>query len=192
MVPEIPAPIEHKVREFLALLERWNQRHALTALPPNERREELIQDSMALLPFLQALPPGARVIDFGTGMGIPALPLALARPDLRFLALDASSKKIAFVRQAALELGLKNLEPLGGRAEQLSPLGGDLGLAKAVGSLELLLGWWKRHGNPGAAFLALKAAEEAAPQGWTLTPHPYQLPNRGHRWVLRLNEAGAP
>lgn len=177
---------------FLELLEHWNQRHALTALAPELRREELIQDSLALLPLLRDLPAGSRVIDFGTGMGIPALPLALARPDLQVVALDASSKKIAFVRQATLELGLKNLSPRCGRAEQMEPLEGDLGCAKAVGSLELLMGWWSRHRRPGAPFLALKGTEEPAPPGWSLEAHPYELPTRGRRWILRLEtETGA-
>ena len=142
-----------------------------------------------LLPFLEALGPGSAVVDFGTGMGIPALVLALARPDLTIHALDKSRKKIAFVKQAALELGLRNLKPLAGLAEELPPLGAQAGVAKAVGTLDLLTGWWDRHGVPGAPFLALKGAEAAPPAGWLMTVHPYRLPTRGRRAVLELRRA---
>lgn len=185
MQPTLPIPLLATAQAFLDLLERWNRTHALTALPPEVRFEELILDACALLPHL---PPGpGRVVDFGTGMGIPAVLLAAARPDLEVVALDKARKKVAFVRQVALELGLANLHPLHGRAELLAPLAADAGTAKAVGDLGLLLGWWQRHGRPGAPFLALKGAPEAAaPEGWILTRHPYQLPTRGERALLQL------
>lgn len=120
-------------------------------------------------------------------MGIPAVVLALARPDLTIHAVDSSTKKIAFVKQAAMELGLGNLRPVAGRAEALPPLGAQLGVAKAVGTLDLLMGWWDRHGEPGAPFLALKGAvEEAPPSRCRLVAHPYRLPARGRRAVLEL------
>ena len=179
------APLNH----YLALLDRWSQTHALTSLEKEDRFEELILDSAVLLPFLDTLPAGARVVDFGTGMGVPAVLLALARPDLTIIALDKSHKKIAFVRQAALELKLTNLLPLAGRAEELPPLGAQLGVAKAVGTLELLLGWWRRHQAPGAPFLALKGPEgpHSAPAGYHATLHPYALPTRGQRLLIELS-----
>ncbi len=178
------------MERYLALLDRWNRTHALTALAKSERYEELLLDAAVLLPFLEALPAGARVADLGTGMGCPAVVLALARPDLEILAVDASAKKLAFVRQAALELPLPNLRPLHGRLEDLAPLGADLGTAKALGSLEQLAGWWARHGRPGAPFLALKGPDwerESLPGDWTASPTPYTLPTRGRRVVVALS-----
>jgi 16S rRNA (guanine527-N7)-methyltransferase len=127
-------------------------------------------------------------------MGIPAVLIALARPDLAVIALDKSNKKMAFVRQAGLELHLTNLVPMVGRAEQVPPLAAHAGVAKAVGSLDLLCAWWRRHGLPGAPFLALKGPQEpvgtgAVPSGFTLRAHPYQLPTRGQRQVLELTSA---
>lgn len=191
MEPQLPDSLREHAARYLDLLDRWNRTHALTSLEKDERFEELIQDSAALLPFLADLPAGAAVVDFGTGMGIPAVVLALARPDLTVHALDKAGKKIAFVRQAGLELGLGNLHPVAGRAEALPPLGADLGVAKAVGGLDLMLGWWLRHGRPGAPFLALKAEAEPAPAGWEATAHPYQLPSRGRRTVLELRALGS-
>jgi 16S rRNA (guanine527-N7)-methyltransferase len=186
MEPHLPDWIKDPAFRYLDLLDRWNRTHALTALEKADRFEELILDGAVLLPFLEPLPAGGIVADFGTGMGIPAVVLALARPDLRVFALDSSRKKIAFVRQAGLELGLANLRPVACRVEDLPPLGADLGVAKAVGTLELLAGWWARHGKPGAPFLALKGVPEAAPPGVLARTHPYWLPSRGGRVVQEL------
>jgi 16S rRNA (guanine527-N7)-methyltransferase len=192
MEPTLPLWTQEPLCRYLDLLDRWSRTHALTSLEKEHRFEELILDSAALLPFLVSLPPQAKVVDFGTGMGVPAVVLALARPDLVVVALDKSHKKIAFVRQAALELKITNLMPLAGRAEDLAPLGAQLGVAKAVGTLELLLGWWDRHGTPGAPFLALKGPEGPLepPAGYAAEAHPYELPTRGQRVVLRLERAG--
>ena len=191
MEPLLPACAEAPVANYLELLDRWSRTHALTSLEKEHRFEELILDSAALLPFLTGLPAGAKVVDFGTGMGIPAVVLALARPDLVVIALDKSHKKIAFVRQVALELRMANLRHAVGRAEDLPPFQAQAGVAKAVGTLDLLLGWWRRHGEPGAPFLALKGPEGGteAPQGFTVQVHPYRLPTRGERAVLELTRA---
>jgi 16S rRNA (guanine527-N7)-methyltransferase len=186
MEATLPDWIKEPALRYLDLLDRWNRTHALTALDKDERFEELILDSSILLPFLEVLPPGSAVADFGTGMGIPAVVLAMARPDLVVHAVDSSRKKIAFVRQAAMELGLANLRPQACRVEDLAPLGASLGVAKAVGTLDLLAGWWERHGAAGAPFLALKGAIEVAPRGMRLQTHPYRLPSRGERVVLEM------
>lgn len=191
--PKIPSGLRAPLREYLNLLDRWNRIHALTALPLEARWEELVLDSAALLGPLKELPAGSRVGDFGTGMGMPAILLAFARPDLRVLALDKSKKKIAFVRQAALELGLANLDLLHGRFEQLPPLGLDAGVAKALAPLADLAAWWERHGRPGAAFYALKGPErlsESQPPGWDLEALPYRLPTKGERAVVRMKKGG--
>lgn len=193
MEPCIPSELSAPLGRFLGLLDRWNRTHALTALPPGERREELLLDAAALLPFLAALPPGARVADLGTGMGSPAVVLALARPDLEVLGVDASLKKLAFVRQVALELPVANLKVVHGRLEDLPPLGADWGTAKALAPIPLLLSWWTKHGRPGSPFFALKGLDwetEPIPAGWVATPHPYALPTRGRRVVLELRQTG--
>jgi 16S rRNA (guanine527-N7)-methyltransferase len=189
MEPRLPAHLTATLRRYLVLLDRWNRTHALTSLPQAERWEELILDAAAILPFLAPLAPGCRVADLGTGMGCPAVVLALARPDLEVLAVDASAKKLAFVRQAALELPVPNLKAVQGRLEDLPSLEADLGTAKALGSLGQLTKWWFRHGKAGAPLLALKGpdwAGEPLPPGWEATPHPYALPTRGRRVVVAL------
>ncbi len=122
-------------------------------------------------------------------MGIPAVPMALLRPDLDIRAMDKSKKKMAFLRQVMLELPIPNLTILEGRAEDLPPQDAGAGTAKAAGPLPLLTSWWLRHGQRGAPLWALKgpaAHIEPIPEGWTACIHPYELPTRGSRQVLEL------
>lgn len=196
MIPQVPAEIVLPLRAYLELLDRWNSIHSLTAIPKERRWDELVVDACALLPPLAAIEPGRLLVDFGTGMGIPAVVLALARPDLRVLGVDASAKKIAFLRQALLELGIPNLEAKRGRFESMAPLGGDVGVAKALAPLPMLLGWWRRHGRPGAPFLALKGQEslaEGSIPGWEVRARAYEVPGGGARRVLEARPAdGTP
>lgn len=185
----LPPSLRPALNQYLDLLNRWNNTHALTSLPPAARREELLEDAAPLLPYLDQLGPGSRIVDLGTGMGCPAVVLALARPDLEVVGIDSAGKKMAFLRQVALELGLPNLKALHGRLESLPPQSGDLGVAKALAPVDLLMKWWARHGRPGAPFLALKGpgwTSEPKPEGWILTPHPYTLPTRGERVLVEL------
>lgn len=191
MEPRLPPELSATLGRFLVLLDRWNRTHALTALPPGARREELLLDAAVLLPFLSELPSGSRVADLGTGMGSPAVVLALARPDLEILGVDSSLKKLAFLRQAAMELPIPNLRTVHGRLEDLPSLGADWGTAKALAPLGSLAGWWARHGRPGVPFFALKGvdwAQEPLPETWTATPHPYALPSRGPRVLVELRQ----
>lgn len=184
-----------RIERFLKLLEEWNGTHALTSLSLSDRYEELILDSLPLLPQLESLPAGSMVVDFGSGMGIPAFVIAWHRPDLKVLALDASQKKIAFIQQVKFETQTDNLTALHGRAELIEPLHADGGIAKAVGSPELLWGWWNRHGKKGATFHALKSVH------WQKEPYPnlpqfewkaleYELPTRGSRIILSFQANG--
>ena len=189
MIPNLPGEIEAPLRAWLDLLDRWNQTHALTALPPGHRWEELVLDAAALLPWLKEVPAGSRVVDLGTGMGSPAVILALARPDLRITGLDAASKKLAFLKQSALELGIRNLDTVHVRFETLPALNADAGVAKALAPLGQLAGWWSRHGRHGAPLLALKGPgweTEVIPAGWRVDSEYYDLPTRGRRTIVRL------
>ncbi|MBL0311217.1 MAG: class I SAM-dependent methyltransferase [Holophagaceae bacterium] len=191
MVPQLPEELLPKIQVYLDLLDRWNKTHALTSLAATDRMEELILDSSALFPFVSRLPAGTRVVDFGSGMGIPAVPIALFRPDLDIRAMDKAKKKMAFLRQVVMELALPNLTVLEGRAEDLPPQEAGAGTAKAAGSPTLLATWWSRHGQKGAPLWALKgpsAESEPIPEGWTCTLHPYRLPTRGFRQILELHK----
>jgi 16S rRNA (guanine527-N7)-methyltransferase len=104
---------------FIALIEKWNKAYNLTAVRNKEEMARLhILDSLAILPHLR----GKRLLDIGTGAGLPGIPLAIFRPDMEFILLDSNAKKTRFVQQAILELKLKNVSVLHSRVEDYQPL----------------------------------------------------------------------
>lgn len=91
-----------RLARYHALLTEWNARIDLTAvLEPEEMVDRHYLDSAAPL-ALGLIPQGARVIDVGTGAGLPGIPLCILRPDLRVTLLDAQRKRVTFL-QAAIE-----------------------------------------------------------------------------------------
>lgn len=102
------------LEDLLAELVRWNRRIRLTAPAPlPELAVRLIDDALLLLPFLK----GSTLIDVGSGPGIPGLPLAIARPQLRVRTVEAIGKKVAFTRAFLARHPTLSLEPFQGRAE---------------------------------------------------------------------------
>jgi 16S rRNA (guanine527-N7)-methyltransferase len=94
---------------FAALLRRWNAAFNLVSRRDIQRlAARHLLDSLSLVPMLV----GRRALDLGTGAGLPGIPLAIARPDIEFTLLDRSERRIRFVRQATLDLGLKNVDPV--------------------------------------------------------------------------------
>lgn len=137
-----PAQIT-KLGSFLALLLAMNEHVNLTAITdPTEAWSRHVLDALSLAPLLADLPPGARVLDVGSGGGVPGIPLAIARPDLRITLLDATEKKVAFLRDAIASLELAEADALCGRAEEVE-LGPrfDAVVARAVAKLSTLLAW---------------------------------------------------
>ena len=91
-----------RLARYHALVTEWNARIDLTAvLEPEEMVDRHYLDSAAPL-ALGLIPQGARVIDVGTGAGLPGIPLCILRPDLRVTLLDAQRKRVTFL-QAAIE-----------------------------------------------------------------------------------------
>lgn len=104
--------------DYLALLVRWNRAYNLTAVrDPLEMVARHLLDSLAIRPWLF----GETLLDLGTGAGLPGLVVAIIEPERRCWLLDSNGKKIRFVRQAALELGLANVEPVHARIETYRP-----------------------------------------------------------------------
>jgi 16S rRNA (guanine527-N7)-methyltransferase len=110
-----------KLLDYLALLEKWNRVYNLTAIREPERMlTQHLLDSLAVVPRLPQ-GEGRRVLDVGSGGGLPGIPLAIARPDWRITLLDSNHKKASFLRQAVAELGLANAEAVQARVEELQP-----------------------------------------------------------------------
>jgi 16S rRNA (guanine527-N7)-methyltransferase len=151
---DLPAAAEPKLLQYLRLLARWNQAYNLTAVrDPQEMVTRHLLDSLAVLPYLQ----GPRVLDVGTGAGLPGIPLAVARPDLTFTLLDANAKKTRFVTQAVGELGLKNVEVVQSRAENYRPPQKfDTLVSRAFASIADMLEFTRHLCAPHTRILAMK------------------------------------
>jgi 16S rRNA (guanine527-N7)-methyltransferase len=99
---------------FVRLLARWNQAYNLTAVrDPWDMVPRHLLDSLAVSRYLGDGP----ILDAGTGPGLPGLPLAVVSPARAFFLLDSNGKKVRFVRQAVMELGLSNVTVIQARME---------------------------------------------------------------------------
>jgi 16S rRNA (guanine527-N7)-methyltransferase len=158
---------EQLVRYRDLLLER-NARTNLTAIrDPEGVDRRLIAESLRLLPALDAATvPGDEAIDIGTGGGVPGMPLAIVRPDLRWTLIDATAKKVAFLQDVVNELTLSNVVLYHGRIEELAHephLRGRYSVltARAVSSLPALLELGLPMVRTGGTLLLPKGADIA-------------------------------
>lgn len=118
---DLPRGAPERLLDYMALLVKWNRTYNLTAIrDPLAMVGQHLLDSLAVLPHLP-LAANARLADAGSGAGLPGIPLAIARPDWRVTLAEASQKKAAFLRQAAIELHLSNVEVHEGRVEAWRP-----------------------------------------------------------------------
>jgi 16S rRNA (guanine527-N7)-methyltransferase len=114
----IPQTAVRGLIQFCGLLAKWNRVYSLTSLrDPRDMIARHILDSLAITDFVR----GPRILDLGTGPGLPGLVLALARPDWQLVLLDSSRKKLRFVRQAIHELAIANADVAETRAEAFRP-----------------------------------------------------------------------
>jgi len=107
--------IQQKMLDYLDLMQKWNKVYNLTAIRnPKQMVSNHLLDSLAVLPYLWQ----GRWLDVGCGAGLPGIVLALMRPQWTFTLLDSNNKKISFVRQAIIELGIGNIEVCCNRVEK--------------------------------------------------------------------------
>jgi 16S rRNA (guanine527-N7)-methyltransferase len=117
----LPAQACDQLIAYVALLAKWNRSYNLTAIrEPHLMVSHHLLDSLAVLPHLPLGDTG-RLADAGTGAGLPGIPLALARPQWHVALVESNQKKAAFLRQATIELGMRNVEVHEGRAEAWHP-----------------------------------------------------------------------
>jgi 16S rRNA (guanine527-N7)-methyltransferase len=166
----LDASVIARLGDYLARLLAMNEHMNLTAITePAAAWERHVLDSLTLVPLLAELGAGARLVDVGSGGGLPGIPLALARPDLQVTLVEATQKKAAFLSAVAEALGLSNVSVRAERAEQLAAgelLGTfDAVTARAVARLSLLVPWTVPLAKPGGLVLLVKgqrADEELA------------------------------
>lgn len=142
---------------YVELLWRWNATYNLTAVRDREAmRDQHLADCLALVPVLLRRGAAGRLLDVGSGGGLPGVVLATMLPALDVTCVDAVGKKAAFVRQAAGALGLRNLHAEHARVEKLSAPPFDLVVSRAFASLRDFAALTRRHLAPGGAWLAMK------------------------------------
>ena len=97
---------QDRLGAYLQLLEQWNRRFNLTAVPRELWVTHHLLDSLSVLPFVH----GPAVADLGSGAGLPGVPLAVAAPQVSFTLIDANGKKTRFRNHVKATLGLENLD----------------------------------------------------------------------------------
>jgi 16S rRNA (guanine527-N7)-methyltransferase len=147
--------------DYLARLLAMNEQMNLTAIKdPAEAWERHALDALTLLPLLAEIGAGSRLVDIGSGGGLPGIPLAIARPDLRVTLIEATQKKAAFLSAVVEALGLAHVDVRAERAEQLG--GGklrgafDVVTARAVARLSMLVPLTAPFAKPGGLLLLVK------------------------------------
>lgn len=150
----LPDGAEAKLLAYLALLDKWNRVYNLTAVRDAERMvSHHLLDSLAAVPYFH----GEAVLDVGSGGGLPGIPLAIARPEVRVTLIDSIAKKTAFLLQVKAELGLKNLQVITGRVEDFRPEAGfDVVTSRAFSDLREFITLTRHLLNPGGRWLAMK------------------------------------
>jgi len=109
---------DNLLMEYVTELMNWNRVYNLTSVrKPTDIVTRHILDSLTILPHLH----GERILDIGTGAGLPGIPLAIACPEREFVLLDSSSKKLRFVQQTLGILNLDNVTLVDSRVEEYKP-----------------------------------------------------------------------
>ncbi len=161
---------------FKDLLLDWNSRMNLTAI---EEESDIIikhfSDSLSIAPIIaelkQRMPEGQSLslVDVGTGAGFPGIPLKIALPGLEVTLLDALAKRVNFLNEAVSKLGLKAINAIHGRAEELGRDKNhreryDVAVARAVAALPVLLEYCLPFVKTGGVFIAMKGGADELDQ----------------------------
>ena len=141
-----------QLADYLALIERWNRVYNLTAVDQPSKMVPLhLMDALAIHPFVT----GARILDVGSGAGLPGIPLSVFAPDKEFILLDSNGKKVRFMTQASIELGLPHVKAVHSRIEDFEGAF-DHVICRAFTSLENFVDSCSRLVTPGGSLLAMK------------------------------------
>jgi 16S rRNA (guanine527-N7)-methyltransferase len=115
---ELAADTHQRLLDYLALIRKWNMVYNLTAVREVEKMvSHHLLDCLAVNPHVSA----PRILDVGSGAGLPGIPLAMTLPQSQITLLESSHKKATFLRQAVIELKLANVEVVCARAEAWYP-----------------------------------------------------------------------
>lgn len=150
----LDASVRARLLDYVGELGRWNRAYNLTAVRDPMAMVTLhLLDSLSVAAYLH----GQRVIDVGSGAGLPGLVLALAEPRRDFTLLDANGKKAAFMRHALRRMALANATVVQARAEDYSAADGfDTVISRAFASLADMVRLSGHLCGPGGRLLAMK------------------------------------
>jgi 16S rRNA (guanine527-N7)-methyltransferase len=156
---ELQGDAAARLLAYLDLLQRWNATYNLTSVrDPDQMLTQHLLDCLAVVAPMRRMLGGdpARVLDVGSGGGLPGVVLAAMCPTSKVICVDTVGKKAAFVRQAAMELGLPNLEGEHARVEKLRAPAFDLVTSRAFASLADFVSLTRQHVAAGGAWMAMK------------------------------------
>jgi 16S rRNA (guanine527-N7)-methyltransferase len=160
-----------KLNRFIDLFQKWNKSINLSAATTREEVQEHLEDSKQVIPFLEGC---TRVLDVGSGGGFPVVIAAICLPDVAFTSLEPVHKKHAFLRTAAREIGIPNLEPLALRLEDHDVRDYDAAMSRATFDLLEWLTEGSKHIKPGGFVLGFEAIPRTDLPP-TVERHPYSL-----------------
>lgn len=194
-----PTGSDPRWARYLQLLQRWNATYNLTALrdPAQMQTQHLADCQAAVAPLRRELagrPAPVRILDVGSGGGLPGVVLALAEPAWDVTCVDAVGKKAAFVRQVAAELELPNLHAVHARVEVLNRPSFEVVTARAFASLSALVQATRRLLAPGGVWMAMKGRRPddelaALPPGIVFHVEPVEVPGLDQRCLVWMRSA---
>ncbi len=184
---------------YLQLIEKWNRCYNLTAIRnPIEMISKHLLDSLSIWPYLQ----GHRILDVGSGAGLPGIPLAIVYPSYQFVLLDSNAKKTRFLVQASIELRLPNLSVVSERIQSYRPQHlFDTVVTRAFAKLADFATLAGFLCEPGGSLLAMKGAFPSEELGALSTAfkvvavHALSVPDihaQRHLVRLRRSRVGEP
>ena len=149
--PNIEQETWEKLHEYTSLLREWNAKINLVSRKDTDRLEvKHLAHCLTITKFLRLMPK-ARLLDVGTGGGLPGIPLAICYPEARFTLMDSIGKKVMVVEDMVNRLGLQNAEVIRGRVEELPKKKSyDFVIGRAVTALPTFFGWVQNKIAKGA------------------------------------------
>ena len=140
--PDLGEEIWQKLEEYCDLLREWNAKINLVSRKDTERLEtKHVAHCLTITKFLRIMPK-ARILDVGTGGGLPGIPLSICYPQARFTLMDSVGKKVMVVEDMIKRLELSNVEVRRGRVEELpKKKTDDFVIGRAVTALPTFFSW---------------------------------------------------